>query len=47
MREKLRRMTEAELLAWAYLGFLSYWLFLLLSWPPLRGFLSRLLSGVI
>ncbi|VVC03261.1 Uncharacterised protein [Candidatus Burarchaeum australiense] len=43
----LKKLSDAQLLALAYAGFTLYWLFLILSWPPLRGFLQRTIESVI
>jgi len=47
MRPKYERLSENELLALAYAGFIIYWLFLLISWPPLQGFIQRVFGSVL
>jgi hypothetical protein len=46
-RAKLRisKLREKQLLTLAVAGFLAYWLFLILAWPPLAGFLSRIIKA--
>ena len=39
--------TDDELLAIAYAGFILYCLFLLVSWPPLQGFIERVFGAVL
>ncbi len=44
----MRKLTlDEKLLAWAFFAALVYWLVLIAAWAPLRGFLGRLLSGVL
>ncbi len=47
MPARRNNFTDEELLALAYAGFLLYGLFLLLSWPPLQGFIMRVFASVL
>ncbi|MDO8339059.1 MAG: hypothetical protein Q7T16_00195 [Candidatus Burarchaeum sp.] len=40
-------LSDEDLLAIAYAGFLLYGLVLLLSWPPLQGFIEKAFGAVI
>lgn len=44
---RISKLNEKELFYLALGGFAAYWLFLILSWPPLASFLARILRTVM